>query len=52
MTWDLELANFMGKMSAKHVFVKKNDKEFVHKLEINMPGSPGPTPLFDVTCRK
>jgi hypothetical protein len=52
MTWDLEVSNFMGKMTAKHVFTKKSDKEFVHKLEAKMPGSPGPAPLFEVTCKK
>jgi len=52
ITWDLELASYMGKMSAKHVFVKKSDKEFVHKLEVTMPGHPGPTPVFEVTCKK
>jgi len=52
MTWDLEVSNFMGKMTAKHIFTKKSDKEFVHKLEAKLPGSPGPAPLFDVTCKK
>jgi hypothetical protein len=52
MTWDLELSNFMGKMSAKHIFTKKGDKEFVHKLEVKMPGSPSPVTVFEVTCKK
>jgi Protein of unknown function (DUF1579) len=52
MTWDLEISNFMGKMSSKHSFTKKGDKEFVHKIEVKMPGSPGPMTLFDVTCKK
>lgn len=51
-TWDLEVSNFMGKMPSKHTFTKKGDKEFVHKIEVSMPGSPGPVPLFDVTCKK
>ena len=51
-TWDLEVSNFMGKMASKHTFTKKGDKEFVHKLEVKMPGSPGPVPIFDVTCKK
>jgi hypothetical protein len=52
LTWDLEVSNFMGKMSAKHSFEKKGDKEFVHKMEARMPGSLGPVPLFEVTCKK
>ena len=52
MTWDLEIANFMGKMTAKHTFTKKGDKEFVHKLEAKMPGSPGLSTIFEVTCKK
>jgi hypothetical protein len=52
MTWDLDVSNFMGKMSMKHVFTKKSDKEFVHQIEGKMPGSPGPAPLFEVTCKK
>jgi hypothetical protein len=52
MTWDLEISNFMGKMSAKHSFTKKSDKEFVHKIEAKMPASPGPVTLFEVTCKK
>jgi len=52
MTWDLDVSNFMGKMNAKHVFTKKGDKEFVHKMEAKMPGNPGPVPLFEVTCKK
>ena len=52
MTWDLEMSNFMGKMSSKHSFTKKSDKEFVHKLEAKMPGSPGPVTIFEVTCKK
>jgi hypothetical protein len=52
MTWDLEISNFMGKMTAKHTFTKKSDKEFIHKLEAKMPGNPGPTTIFEVTCKK
>lgn len=52
MTWDLESSNFMGKMGGKHVFTKKSDKEFVHKLDVKMPGSPGLVTLFEVTCKK
>ena len=52
MTWDLEVSNFMGKMTAKHVFTKKSDKEFVHKIDAKLPGSPGPATLFEVTCKK
>jgi hypothetical protein len=52
MTWDLELANFMGKMTAKHSFTKKGDKEFVHKIDAKIPASPGPVTLFEVTCKK
>jgi hypothetical protein len=52
MTWDLDVSNFMGKMSAKHTFTKKSDKEFVHKIDAKMPGSPGPVTLFEVTCKK
>jgi hypothetical protein len=52
MTWDLELSSFMGKMTARHSFTKKGDKEFVHKLVTQMPGNSGPTTLFEVTCKK
>jgi hypothetical protein len=52
MTWDLEVSNFMGKMTAKHIFTKKGDKAFTHKIEAKMPGSPGPAPLFEVNCKK
>jgi len=52
MTWDLEVANFMGKMSSKHSFMKKSEREFVHKLEATMQGSPGPVTIFEVTCKK
>jgi len=52
LTWDLEVSNFMGKMNAKHIFIKKSDKEFVHMLEAKMPGSPAPATLFEVTCKK
>ncbi len=52
LTWDLETSNFMGKMSAKHTFTKKSDKEFVHKLDAKMPASPGPMTIFEVTCKK
>ena len=51
-TWDLEISNFMGKTTGKHIFTKKGDKEFVHKIELKMPGSPGPVPIFEVTCKK
>jgi len=44
--------NYVGKMNAKHFFIKKSDKGFVHKLEAKMPGSPAPVPLFGVTCKK
>ena len=50
--WDLEVSNFMGKLSAKHTFTKKGDKEFVHTITAAMPGSPGPVTLFEVTCKK
>jgi hypothetical protein len=52
LTWDLEVSNFMGKSDAKHLFIKKSDKEFVHKIETKMPGSPAPVSLFEVTCKK
>jgi hypothetical protein len=52
MTWDLEASNFMGKMSSKHSFIKKSAKEFVHRLEATMPGSPSPVTIFEVTCKK
>jgi hypothetical protein len=52
MTWDLEVSDFMGQMTAKHMFTKKGDKEFVHKLEAKLPGSSAPVTLFDVTCKK
>jgi Protein of unknown function (DUF1579) len=52
MTWDLEVSNFMGKMTAKHTFTKKGDKEFVHKIDAKMPGSPGPATLFEVNCKR
>jgi hypothetical protein len=52
MTWDLEVSDFMGHKQAKHIFTKKGDKEFVHKLELKMPGSPGPVTVFEVTCKK
>ena len=52
LTWDLEISNFQGKMSAKHTFTKKSDKEFVHKLDAKVPGSAGPVTLFEVTCTK
>jgi len=52
LTWDLEVSSFMGKMTAKHLFVKKSDKEFVHKMEAKMPGSPTSVPVFEVTCKK
>ena len=42
----------MGKMSSKHSFIKKSEKEFVHKLEAKMPGSPSPMTIFEVTCKK
>jgi len=51
-TWDLDVSNFMGKMNAKHFFIKKSAREFVHKMEAKMPGAPGPVPLFEVTCKK
>lgn len=52
LTWDLEVSNFMGKMSGKHSFTKKGDKEFIHKLEAKMPASPEPVTIFEVTCKK
>jgi hypothetical protein len=52
MTWDLEVSNFLGKMNAKHVFTKKSEKEFVHKLDAKMPASTAPVTLFEVTCKK
>jgi hypothetical protein len=52
LTWDLDVSNFMGKMSAKHSFTKKSEKEFVHKLEAKMPASPAPVTIFEVTCKK
>jgi hypothetical protein len=52
MTWDLEVSNFMGKLTSKHTFTKKGDKEFTHKIEVKLPGSPAPVALFDVTCKK
>jgi hypothetical protein len=52
MTWDLEMSDFMGKTTGKHIFTKKSPKEFVHKLEAKLPGSPGPATLFEVTCKK
>jgi hypothetical protein len=52
MTWDLDMSDFMGRTTAKHLFTKKSDKEFVHKIEAKLPGSPGPVPLFEVTCKK
>jgi hypothetical protein len=52
LTWDLEMSSFMGKMAAKHLFIKKSDREFVHKLEAKLPGSPGPATLFQLTCKK
>ena len=42
----------MGKMTAKHSFTKKSEKEFVHKLEAKMPASPAPVTIFEVTCKK
>ena len=47
-----QASNFMGKMSSKHSFIKKSEKEFVHKLEATMPGSPSPVTIFEVTCKK
>ena len=52
MTWDLEASNSMGKMSSRHSFIKKREREFVHKLEATMPGSPSPMTIFEVTCKK
>jgi hypothetical protein len=52
MTWDLEISSFMGKMNAKHIFTKKGDKEFAHKIDAALPGNPAPVTLFDVTCKK
>ena len=52
LVWDLEVSNFMGKWTAKHSFTKKGDKEFIHKMVAKLPGSPGPMPLFEVTCKK
>ena len=51
-SWDLEVSNFMGKISAVHTFTKKGDKEFAHKIDAKVPGSPGPVTLFEVTCKK
>jgi hypothetical protein len=51
-TWDLEVSNFMGKIKAKHIFTKKSDKEFVHKIDAILPGPPAPVTLFEVTCKK
>lgn len=51
-TWDLEVSNFMGKIKAKHIFTKKSDKEFVHKIDASLPGPPAPVTLFEVTCKK
>jgi hypothetical protein len=51
-TWDLEISSFMGKMNAKHIFTKKSDKEFVHKIDASLPGAPAPVTLFEVTCKK
>jgi hypothetical protein len=33
-------------------FNKKSEKEFVHKLEATMPGSPSPVTIFEVICKK
>ena len=51
-TWDLDVSNFMGKISAKHIFTKKGDKEFLHRIDATMPGSATPATLFEVTCKK
>jgi len=51
-TWDLEISNFMGKIKGKHIFTKKSDKEFVHKIDASLPGPPAPVTLFEVTCKK
>ena len=52
MIWDLEVSAFMGRINSKHTFTKKGDKEFVHKIEAKMPGSPAPVTFFEVTCKK
>ncbi|MES1207763.1 MAG: DUF1579 family protein [Pseudomonadota bacterium] len=52
MVWNLDISNFIGKFTATHTFTKKGDKEFVHKLEAKLPGSPGPMTLFEATCKK
>lgn len=52
LTWDLEISNFMGKTTGKHIFTKKGDKEFLHKIEVSPPGSPGPVTVFELTCKK
>ena len=33
-------------------FIKKSEKEFVHKLEATMPGSPSPVTIFELICKK
>jgi hypothetical protein len=52
LTWDVEESNFLGRISGKHSFTKKSDKEFVHKLEAKLPGAPGPVTIFEATCKK
>jgi hypothetical protein len=52
LTWDLKLSNFLGNLTSKHMFTKKSDKEFVHKIEAVMPSNPAPVTLFEVTCKK
>ena len=52
MTWDIDVSNFMGRMGGKHSFIKKSDKEFVHKFEVKLPPSAEPVTLFEVTCKK
>ena len=46
------LLHHRSKISAQHIFTKKGDKEFVHKIEAKIPGGPGPVTLFEVTCKK
>lgn len=52
LIWDLEMSSFMGKTTGTHTFTKKGDKEFVHKIEVKMSGSPAPVPIFEVSCKK
>ena len=51
IVWTGEFSGPMGRMSYRHVFIKKSDREWTHALELKDPAGKF-TPINDVSCKR